>query len=82
MRRRQLAPGKRELRLDRDRRLELADGGAYSIPGKPVEMRNAESIGVDGARVDRPHPVVCQSVALLHACCANALPQCLGSQVD
>ena len=64
MRQRQLAPGKRERRLDRTRRLELADGGAYSIPGKPVEMRNAERIGVDSARVYRAHPVVGQSVAL------------------
>ena len=54
----ELAPGKRELRFDLDRRLELVDGGADSVPGKPIEMRNADSVSLDGARVDRADRLV------------------------
>ena len=28
-----------------------------AIPGKPIELRKAQRVGVDGARVDRAHPV-------------------------
>ncbi len=58
LRRRQLSPGKREIGLDRNGRFEPVDGGAQAVQGEPVEIHNAHSVGVDGARFERidPHP--------------------------
>jgi len=50
--RRQLSPGERKCRLDRYGCLELVDSRLNSIPGKLVEMRNAQGISIDGLWID------------------------------
>ncbi len=59
VRRPQLTPGNRKLRLDRDRRLELVDAGPDAISGEPVEIHDAQGVGIDGARIDWVEPVGC-----------------------
>ena len=41
-----------------DRRLEVIDSAANAVRGKPIEMRSAQGVGIDGARVDLSYPLV------------------------